>query len=182
MEQPIVQKTVLDFLPEKVVLECSSNGLLCCRSCFPAQDPMIYVCNPSIKEWVKLNWPKKPDKNDRFTLTFNPLSHPVDICKDVKVVSIHQEVETETNAYSSIEIYSSEIGARKTLEERRVMSAVLIRWRTMEFLLQGHCFSNVLQQIKISPQDVMIDVLGKVEYTITILYYFYWYDGLRIEG
>ncbi|KAJ4973295.1 hypothetical protein NE237_006469 [Protea cynaroides] len=115
MEQAVVQNNILDFLPENVVIKSSSNGLLCCRSCLPAQDPVIYVCNPSIKEWVKLNW-AKPDKNDSFALAFNPLSHLVDICKDFKVVSIHQ-TETETNSYLSIKIYSSETGAWKTLEE-----------------------------------------------------------------
>ncbi|KAJ4980566.1 hypothetical protein NE237_031403 [Protea cynaroides] len=114
-EQAVVQNNILDFLPENVVLKSSSNGLLCCRSCLPAQDLVIYVCNPSIKVWVKLNW-AKPDKNDSFALAFSPLSHPVDICKDFKVVSIHQ-IETETNSCFSIEIYSSETGAWKTLKD-----------------------------------------------------------------
>ena len=47
-----VQQKVFDFLPEDVVMLASCNGLVCCRSCFPAQaqDPAIYVCNPSNKE------------------------------------------------------------------------------------------------------------------------------------
>ncbi|XP_043711755.1 F-box protein At5g49610-like [Telopea speciosissima] len=114
MEQTVLQNTILDFLPEKVVLKSSSNGLICCRSCFPAEDPVIYVCNPSIKEWVKLNW-AKPDKKDSLALSFNPLSHPVDICKEFKVVSIHQ-TETETDSCLSFEIYSSETRAWKSLE------------------------------------------------------------------
>ncbi|XP_042488038.1 F-box protein At5g49610-like [Macadamia integrifolia] len=115
MEQAVVHNTILDFLPEKVVLSSSCNGLICCRSCFPAEDPVIYVCNPSIKEWVEVKW-ANTDKKDSLALVFNPLSHPVDIRRDFKVVKIHQ-TETEEDSYLSFEIYSSETGAWKSLEE-----------------------------------------------------------------
>ncbi|CAK7348038.1 unnamed protein product [Dovyalis caffra] len=61
-----VQNTLFRFLPERVVLIASSNGILCCHSMVPyatiKKSPdaclelsiVIYVCNPVTKEWVDL--------------------------------------------------------------------------------------------------------------------------------
>lgn len=57
-DQPKIYQNILAFLPEKVVILVSSNGLLCCRSCIPSLSPTIYICNPVNKEWISVKWEK----------------------------------------------------------------------------------------------------------------------------
>ncbi|XP_019051907.1 PREDICTED: F-box protein At5g49610-like [Nelumbo nucifera] len=114
-EQAVVKHTVLDFLPEKVVIMDSSNGLICCRSCMPAPDPVIYVCNPSNKEWVTLKW-AKPEKSKSLALLFDPFCNPIDTPMNFKVISVHQ-IETDTDLYFSFKIYCSEKGAWRESKE-----------------------------------------------------------------
>nr|KYP44865.1 F-box/kelch-repeat protein At3g17530 family [Cajanus cajan] len=46
-----VHHSVLDFLPEDVVVLAS------CRGSYPCESPVVYVCNPCNRDWVKLDWP-----------------------------------------------------------------------------------------------------------------------------
>ncbi|KAJ6294999.1 hypothetical protein OIU76_022981 [Salix suchowensis] len=41
-----LQQDVFAFLPRDVVVLASCNGLVCCRSCYPFEDPAIYVVRP----------------------------------------------------------------------------------------------------------------------------------------
>ncbi|CAK9185568.1 unnamed protein product [Ilex paraguariensis] len=113
-----VQCTILDFLPESVVILASSNGLICCRSCFPSPQPAIYVCNPLNKEWVSLQWPA-PDKGSSLALAFDPFRDLLDVSTNFRVVTVCQ-TETDTDAddyHFSFDIYSSAMGVwRKSVE------------------------------------------------------------------
>ncbi|KAF9619435.1 hypothetical protein IFM89_007010 [Coptis chinensis] len=63
-DQTVVQDTILDFLPEKVDIVASSNGLLCChrsQELGERVDNLIYVCNPTKKEYVQIGWPNGSD-------------------------------------------------------------------------------------------------------------------------
>ena len=113
-----VQQKVFDFLPEDVVMLASCNGLVCCRSCFPAQaqDPAIYVCNPSNKEWIKLKSTSALDNLTTIGLVFDPTRDPVDSSTKFKLVRVRQlEIETESeeeeDLYYTFEVYSSKNGA-----------------------------------------------------------------------
>ncbi|KAJ6411132.1 hypothetical protein OIU84_007814 [Salix udensis] len=70
-ERKGLQQDVFAFLPWDVVVLVSCNGLVCCRSCYPFEDPAIYVCNPLNCEWWRLDW-KEPDKESFISLAFNP--------------------------------------------------------------------------------------------------------------
>ncbi|PON53191.1 F-box domain containing protein [Parasponia andersonii] len=90
-----VHQTVFDFLPEDVVVLASCNGLVCCRSCFPTQDPAIYICNPSNKEMIKVGLASL-DKDSSVALAFDPSLNPVDISTNFKLVRVQQfEIEEE---------------------------------------------------------------------------------------
>ncbi|KAL2461851.1 F-box domain-containing protein [Abeliophyllum distichum] len=67
-----VWRTVLNFLPEKVVILSSINGLICCRSCFSSFPPRLYVCNPLNKQWTTLQWPDL-SRSSSLSLAFDPL-------------------------------------------------------------------------------------------------------------
>jgi hypothetical protein len=107
-----VQQMVFDFLPEVVVILASCNGLVCCRSCFPAQDPAIYVCNPSNKQWIRLN-SATPDQHSTIGLVFDPARDPVNISTKFKLVRVKQlkiEEKEEEELYYTFEVYSLETG------------------------------------------------------------------------
>ena len=114
-----VQQKVFDFLPEDVVMLASCNGHVCCRSCFPAQaqDPGIYVCNPSNKEWIKLKSTSALDNLTAIGLVFDPTWDPVDSSTKFKLVRVKQleiEIETEEeeeDLHYNFEVYPSESGA-----------------------------------------------------------------------
>ncbi|GAB2293186.1 hypothetical protein Dimus_027392 [Dionaea muscipula] len=104
-----VHQMLLDFLPEKVVLLATSNGLLCCRSCMPSPIPSIYICNPVNKDWIRVNW-DAPNKKDSIAFAFDPAS-PRDMKTSLyfELVQVHHHVgrcETD-DAYFSFHIYSS---------------------------------------------------------------------------
>ncbi|TKY69379.1 F-box protein [Spatholobus suberectus] len=120
-----VNHMAFDFLPEDVVMLASCKGLVCCRSCFPSEQPVIYVCNPSNKEWVKLEWPwpiSHYDRNDRskaLALAFDidPSKGFIDTFKLVRVKQVveeeeeeEEEEEGEGEGYFTFELYSSEKG------------------------------------------------------------------------
>ncbi|XVF37550.1 hypothetical protein REPUB_Repub20aG0018400 [Reevesia pubescens] len=125
-----VSETVLDFLPEKVVVVASCNGLLCCRSIVaplikgyhkPLFDPetivreqcqkgyVIYICDPATKEWISV----KP-------LELCPLSEALGLAitsgLSFKLVSIHPLPNDNPTTYS-FRIYSSETNSWKTSKE-----------------------------------------------------------------
>ncbi|XP_074287144.1 F-box protein At5g49610-like isoform X2 [Silene latifolia] len=93
-----VQKTkiyqnVLDFLPEKVTILASSNGLICCRSCNPSADPFLYVCNPANKEFVKLKWDNF-QRRDQIAFSFEPHSTSlINAARDYKLVKVFETVD-----------------------------------------------------------------------------------------
>ncbi|KAF9618806.1 hypothetical protein IFM89_002674 [Coptis chinensis] len=93
-DQAVVQDTILDFLPEKVEIVASSNGLLCChrnQELGERVDNLIYVCNPSKKEYVQIEWPDGNDNHQYVALAFNPFRYPVDDLANFKVVSMSKE-------------------------------------------------------------------------------------------
>ncbi|TKY69378.1 F-box protein [Spatholobus suberectus] len=110
-----VNHVVFDFLPEDVVMLASCKGLVCCRSCFPSEQPVIYVCNPSNREWIKLEWPwpiSHYDRNNRsmaLALAFDidPSKGFVAKFKLVRVKQV-EEGEGEGERYFTFELYSSE--------------------------------------------------------------------------
>ncbi|VFQ60168.1 unnamed protein product [Cuscuta campestris] len=106
-----VEKGVLGFLPEQVVLLSAINGLLCCRSCFPSHNPLrIYVCNPLNREWTALPWPHPP-KDSSTALAFRPF-HGGRISTDFQIITVCQtpmeeEEEEEVRYRFGFKIYSS---------------------------------------------------------------------------
>ncbi|KAF3959335.1 hypothetical protein CMV_015842 [Castanea mollissima] len=111
-----VHQKVFDFLPEDVVMLASCNGLVCCQSCFPAQaqDPDIYVCNPSNKEWIKSKSTCALDNLTTIGLVFDPTRDPIDSSTKFKLVRVRQleiETEEEEDLYYTFAVYSSENGA-----------------------------------------------------------------------
>ncbi|XP_061364251.1 uncharacterized protein LOC133307711 [Gastrolobium bilobum] len=60
-----VYHMVFNFLPKDVVILASCNRLVYCGSCFPLQEPTLYNCNPSIKEWIK-----DENRDERLYLAF----------------------------------------------------------------------------------------------------------------
>ncbi|OMO49537.1 hypothetical protein CCACVL1_30938 [Corchorus capsularis] len=111
-----VYQTVFNFLPEHVVILASCNGLVCCRSCFPFQDPCLYICNPLNKEWIRLKW-DEPDKTNIFALALDPSRDPIGTSNSFKLIRVKQ-LENEFQALGfSFEIYSSDTGDWKKSEE-----------------------------------------------------------------
>ncbi|KAI3941642.1 hypothetical protein MKX01_018232 [Papaver californicum] len=111
----VIPKTVLDFLPEKVVLVASSNGLICCRnSKINKSFSAIYVCNPASRQWVKLDW--SWSREDRgFGLSLVPSGNS----SEFRLVNLHRmELEYENHDavdfIYSFDIYSTSTGKWKT--------------------------------------------------------------------
>lgn len=112
-----VNHRVFDFLPEHIVILASSHGLVCCRSCFPSQDPLSYVCNPSNKDWISFKWNSKIEKGDSVALAFDPLQNPIDTSTDFKVIRVRSNETELENYYFSFEIYSSKTKVWRTSKE-----------------------------------------------------------------
>lgn len=107
-----VKQNVFDFLPEDIVVLASCDGLVCCRSCFPSEDPAIYICNPVNKEFVTLRCAGL-DRDSSVALAFDPSQELVDTSTNFKVVRARQfEIEEgeEEDLYFTFEIYSSKAG------------------------------------------------------------------------
>lgn len=122
-----VHRRVLGFLPESVVVLSSTNGLLCCRSCLPCPCPILYVCNPTNKEWVSLEFPT-PDIGKSVALAFDTFRDPIDVSTNFKLVRVCQTVtknnnnsgsesETEEECVFSFDIYSSRTGSWRRSNE-----------------------------------------------------------------
>nr|GMD95489.1 F-box protein At5g49610-like [Ipomoea batatas] len=82
-----VEKGVLNFLPENVAIQSSSNGLICCRSSLPCLKPVLYVCNPLNRECITLQWPNIPEIS-RAVQIFEPFKSQIDVSTDFQVVTI----------------------------------------------------------------------------------------------
>ncbi|XP_027359235.1 F-box protein At5g49610-like [Abrus precatorius] len=117
-----VHHMVFDFLPEDVVVLASCKGLVCCRSTIPSEKkPVIYVCNPSNREWIKLDWPPSGyeyDRNESIALAFDfdPSKDSIDSLNRFKLVRVKQ-IENSDDLYFTFELYSSEGGAWWKSEE-----------------------------------------------------------------
>ncbi|KAK3026907.1 hypothetical protein RJ639_041091 [Escallonia herrerae] len=121
----MLQRTVLDFLPESVVLVASTNGLVCCRSCFPSPQPAMYVCNPVNKDWVSLPFPA-PDVGNSLGLAFDPLQDPIDVSTKFRVVKVFKAETHSEDSVLSFDIYSSATRAwRRSAEICRCNSNLL---------------------------------------------------------
>ncbi|KAK7315187.1 hypothetical protein VNO77_33722 [Canavalia gladiata] len=109
-----VHHMIFDFLPEDVVMLASCKGLVCCRSCFPSEKPVIYVCNPSNKEWIKLEWPGSGYyryESIALAFDFDPFKDSIiDPLKMFKLVRVKQVVNSngveEEDLYFTFELYS----------------------------------------------------------------------------
>lgn len=114
-----VHSTVLNFLPETVVVQSSVHGLICCRSCFPSQNPIIYVCNPVNKEWVSLPYPES-EIQDSLALGFDPFVDPIDVSTNFKVIRVYEvdaDMDNMDDILYSFDVYSSQTRAwRKAVE------------------------------------------------------------------
>ncbi|KAF5192027.1 hypothetical protein FRX31_018386 [Thalictrum thalictroides] len=112
-----VKKSILDFLPEKVVINSSCNGLLVCRSLFRRlrthnystrtnnPDPaelVIYVCNPLTKEFHAISPNLTNSDRCGVALAFRDSSS---ICYEVVVVQLIQE--SKASFCYTFKIYSS---------------------------------------------------------------------------
>ncbi|KAE8691719.1 E3 ubiquitin-protein ligase RING1-like [Hibiscus syriacus] len=118
--------TVLDFLPEHVVVLSSSNGLVCCRSCFPRVEPCFYICNPLNHEWMRLKW-DEPNREDSFALAFDPCKDILDTSTKFKLIKVRQiETEADVSCFS-FDIYASDTGAWKKSVESCKCSSNLYR-------------------------------------------------------
>ncbi|MCL7044066.1 hypothetical protein MKW94_026589 [Papaver nudicaule] len=112
----VIRKNVLDFLPEKVVVMASSNGLICCRSCNTNKSfSAIYVCNPSSRQWVKLDWSRE-DRGIGLALV------PSGSSPEFRLVNLHRmPIEYQNNDtldyIYSFDIYSTRTGKWKTSED-----------------------------------------------------------------
>lgn len=114
-ERVNVWSSVLDFLPENVVILSLNNGLLCCRSCFPNTQPMIYVCNPLKKQWRSLGWPNLP-QDCSVALAFDPFRDPIEVSTEFKLVAVSRS-EIGGEHCLVFDIYGSKSGAWKRSKE-----------------------------------------------------------------
>ncbi|KAL3618430.1 hypothetical protein CASFOL_038751 [Castilleja foliolosa] len=126
-----VTRTVLDFLPDNVVILSLNNGLLCCRSCFPNSQPKIYVCNPLTKKFTSLHWPNCDiTQHSSISLAFDPFQNPVDTSTHFKLVAVsvvkneivdedEDGIENNYEEYVfSFDIFSSETGSWRRSNEQ----------------------------------------------------------------
>ncbi|XP_057465245.1 F-box protein At5g49610-like [Actinidia eriantha] len=166
MEGTEVQSSVFNFLPESVVLSAVSNGLICCRSCFPSPRPVIYVCNPLNKEWVTFPW-SAPDKRSSLGLAFDPFKNPIDKSTDFKVVTVHQtasdmEVEDEDkDSYLTFDIYSSKTRTWHRSREKCHCHHSL-------FKNKGIFVGGALYWLTDGDQILMFDVQNELSWLVTV--------------
>ncbi|KAL6973679.1 hypothetical protein U1Q18_027866 [Sarracenia purpurea var. burkii] len=155
-----LQNTVFSFLPESVVLLAVSNGLICCRSCFPSPQPVIYVCNPLNKEWMTLPWPAA-DKRSSLGLAFDPLQDPIDESTNFKVVAVHQSAIDMEDSYYSFHIYSS-----KTRTWSR--SGEICQCHHNLFKNKGIFIGGALYWLTDGDQILMFDIQNELSWLVTV--------------
>lgn len=122
----VVHHKVFAFLPEDVVLLASCKGIVCCRSCLPSPNPTMYLCNPSNKDWIQLNWPPQSDITDSIALAFDFEPSKFKLVRVKRVQKNHddyddddndEEEEEDESFYFTFELYSSETKAWKKSNE-----------------------------------------------------------------
>ncbi|KAG8380876.1 hypothetical protein BUALT_Bualt06G0062000 [Buddleja alternifolia] len=117
VENVKVWRNVLNFLPENVVILSSNNGVLCCRSCFPTCQPMIYICNPLNKQWRTLQWPNI-SRHSSIALAFDHFHDPIDVSTDFILVAVTDIQTGAEDEYSFVfDIYSSKTGLWRRSKE-----------------------------------------------------------------
>ncbi|KAF4347590.1 hypothetical protein G4B88_009946 [Cannabis sativa] len=132
---------IFDFLPEDVVVLSSCHGLICCRSCFPTQDPTIYICNPLNKEMTKLSW-NSLGNDSIISLAFDPSQNSIDISTEFKLVTVE----------------AFEIGGEEEQEEKRCITFEIYSSRTKEWLKSREicqCNSNILNNKSIFVKGIL---------------------------
>ncbi|KAI3831285.1 hypothetical protein MKX03_034071 [Papaver bracteatum] len=124
----VIHKTVLDFLPEKVVLMASSNGLICCRNSKTNESfSAIYVCNPASRQWVKLDWSwSREEKGMGLALV------PSGSTSEFRLVNLHRlEIEYENHDdldfIYSFDVYSTRTGKWKTSDDMCLCKYSLVK-------------------------------------------------------
>nr|GMD58833.1 F-box protein At5g49610-like isoform X2 [Ipomoea batatas] len=92
----------LSFLPERVVIKASSNGLLCCQG--RSGDRYYYLCNPVTKQCKKLPKPTACHGYDpKLVLIFEPPL--LDFVPEYKLICVFQS--TDFGDAIEFEIYTS---------------------------------------------------------------------------
>lgn len=99
-----IYQNVLDFLPEKVTILGSSNGLIFCRTCIPSPNPSLYICNPVNKQLVNLKW-DRIDRRDYFAFSFEPSSTRYNL---VRVFQVDVFTPGKEEFYFTFEVYNWE--------------------------------------------------------------------------
>ncbi|CAL5199644.1 unnamed protein product [Lathyrus oleraceus] len=116
-EARVVHQKVFSFLPEEVLVLASCKGIVCCRSRLPSPNPMLYLCNPLIREWIQLKCPIRCDVIDSIALVFDfePSKFKLVRLKRFEKINYkevweeEQESETEEGSFFfTFELYSSE--------------------------------------------------------------------------
>ncbi|KAL5708439.1 hypothetical protein ACHQM5_019233 [Ranunculus cassubicifolius] len=128
-----VFKKCLDFLPERVVITGSSNGILLCRSFFEVNYPdhrfdrrrgntkehqkkiMLYVCNPLTKEWAVIQPRGKYQSGCCYGFSYDPF------LSSFEVVMV-QRPWLEKDPYL-FKVYSSQTGKWRISKEACTLSA-----------------------------------------------------------
>ncbi|KAK1384557.1 E3 ubiquitin-protein ligase RING1-like [Heracleum sosnowskyi] len=158
-----VNSTVLNFLPETVVVQSSVHGLICCRSCFPSQNPIIYVCNPVNKEWISLPYPE-PEIQDSLALGFDPFADPIDVSTDFKVIRVHEvdaDMDNMDDIQFSFDVYSSQTRAwRKAVEICQCSSHL--------YKNKGLFVNGILYWLTHGDKILMFDVENELALLITL--------------
>ncbi|KAK9678257.1 hypothetical protein RND81_11G199500 [Saponaria officinalis] len=121
----------LMFLPERVNVKASTNGLLCCVNC--AYDKVYYVCNPATQQWKKL--PKSlvdHGSDPAIALVFEP--SVLSFTADFKVICVFASTDIE-GSYE-FDIYSSDRDSWKVSSEMYFVNSCIskqVRPQRIEF-------------------------------------------------
>ncbi|XP_047310253.1 F-box protein At5g49610-like [Impatiens glandulifera] len=122
-----IQENLLNFLPERVSIMSSNNGLLCCRSFVNTNissipggisegfrwgkiDPKLYVCNPTSKEFITIN-PPEEDLGVSIGLTFDLIDNSFQLV----IIDCHQD--SCSSGYFTFSIFSSDTWSWRISEE-----------------------------------------------------------------
>lgn len=154
-----VHQMVFNFLPEDVVVLSSCKGLVCCRSCFPCcGEPSLYVCNPSNKQWIKLEW-FAYDRNESIALAFDfdPSKDSFDISTKFKLVRVKQVEEL----HLAFQLYSSETGSWRESNEICQCGNSLIKNK-------GIYIDGVLHWLTDGDQVLTFDVEKELSWLISV--------------
>ncbi|PIA43098.1 hypothetical protein AQUCO_02000505v1 [Aquilegia coerulea] len=129
-------QTTLDFLPEKVSIIASCNGILLCRSFFEMiyedhchwrgdtkdvpMEIVLYVCNPFTKEWTTFKPKGKYEKRCCFGFAYDPygstLVNPAKTYARFQVVMVQPPSKLGKYPYL-FRVYSSQTGTWRLSKE-----------------------------------------------------------------